>query len=208
MKNVHLLLSDKPSRLHEFGDIWFSHKEPTECFRNYNICITSDEEIKEGDKGWLLENNGITKNISQYDCTKGLGGIYPTDKKIILTTDQDLINDGVQAIDDEFLEWFVENPSCEFVPFITSTILDKSLYKTNIGFEGWRKENPKQETLEEAAENYYKQFENLPVIRFNAFIAGGKWQTERIFEWLSNKDYLSDDVKYIKKEWFEQFKKK
>jgi hypothetical protein len=69
-------------------------------------------------------------------------------------------------------------------------------------------ENPKQETLEEAAENYYKQFENLPVIRFNAFIAGGKWQTERIFEWLSNKDYLSDDVKYIKKEWFEQFKKK
>jgi hypothetical protein len=36
-------------------------------------------------------------------------------KKIILTTDQDLINDGVQAIDDEFLEWFVKNPSCESV---------------------------------------------------------------------------------------------
>jgi hypothetical protein len=36
-------------------------------------------------------------------------------KKIILTTDQDLIKDGVQAIDDEFLEWFVKNPSCEEV---------------------------------------------------------------------------------------------
>jgi hypothetical protein len=36
-------------------------------------------------------------------------------KKIILTTDQDLITDGVQAIDDEFLEWFVKNPSCEEV---------------------------------------------------------------------------------------------
>jgi hypothetical protein len=36
-------------------------------------------------------------------------------KKIILTTDQDLIKDGVQAIDDEFLEWFVKNPSCEWV---------------------------------------------------------------------------------------------
>jgi hypothetical protein len=35
--------------------------------------------------------------------------------KIILTTDQDLIKDGVQAIDDEFLEWFVKNPSCEEV---------------------------------------------------------------------------------------------
>ena len=36
-------------------------------------------------------------------------------KKIILTTNQDLIKDGVQAIDDEFLEWFVKNPSCEEV---------------------------------------------------------------------------------------------
>ena len=36
-------------------------------------------------------------------------------KKIILTTDQELISDGVQPIDDEFLEWFVKNPSCEEV---------------------------------------------------------------------------------------------
>lgn len=36
-------------------------------------------------------------------------------KKIVLTTDQDLIKDGIQAIDDEFLEWFVKNPSCESV---------------------------------------------------------------------------------------------
>jgi hypothetical protein len=35
--------------------------------------------------------------------------------KIILTTNKLLINDGVQAIDDEFLEWFVKNPNCEFV---------------------------------------------------------------------------------------------
>jgi flavorubredoxin len=39
--------------------------------------------------------------------------------KIILTTDGDLIKDGVQSIDDEFLEWFVENPSCEEVEVIT-----------------------------------------------------------------------------------------
>jgi hypothetical protein len=81
----------------------------------HHIYITTDVEIEEGDKGWLLENNDITKNINQYDCTNGLGGIYPTDKKIVLTTDQYLIKDGVQAIDDEFLEWFVNNPSCESV---------------------------------------------------------------------------------------------
>jgi hypothetical protein len=44
-------------------------------------------------------------------------------KEIILTTDQDLIKDGVQAIDDEFLEWFVQNPSCEVVK-IESTYKD------------------------------------------------------------------------------------
>jgi hypothetical protein len=36
-------------------------------------------------------------------------------KKIILTTDTGLIKNGIQAIDDEFLEWFVKNPSCEWV---------------------------------------------------------------------------------------------
>jgi hypothetical protein len=35
--------------------------------------------------------------------------------KIILTTNKLLIKDGVQAIDDEFLEWFVKNPNCEEV---------------------------------------------------------------------------------------------
>jgi hypothetical protein len=36
-------------------------------------------------------------------------------KKIILTTDETLIKDGVQEIDKEFLEWLDKNPSCEFV---------------------------------------------------------------------------------------------
>lgn len=36
-------------------------------------------------------------------------------KEILLSTDDQLIKDGVQKIDDEFLEWFVKNPSCEFV---------------------------------------------------------------------------------------------
>jgi ssDNA-binding Zn-finger/Zn-ribbon topoisomerase 1 len=36
-------------------------------------------------------------------------------KKIILTTDQGLIKNGVQSIENDFLEWFVQNPSCEWV---------------------------------------------------------------------------------------------
>jgi hypothetical protein len=36
-------------------------------------------------------------------------------KKTILTTDTELIKDGVQPIPENFLVWFVNNPSCEYV---------------------------------------------------------------------------------------------
>jgi hypothetical protein len=86
-----------------------------------NIYITSDEEIKEGD--WyisILENEVYkatkeTQNIMSVANLVGSTSYKKTHFKIILTTDQDLIEDGVQAIDDDFLEWFVKNPSCEEV---------------------------------------------------------------------------------------------
>jgi hypothetical protein len=81
------------------------------------IYITSDEEIKEGDWCYFKEDNSITKTKTKLYGM--LANSFKTDKKIILTTDQDLIKDGVQAIDDEFLEWFVKNPSCEFVEITT-----------------------------------------------------------------------------------------
>lgn len=83
-----------------------------------NIYITNDEEIKEGDfclnedgRGVVCEVNLIFENFDL--LLNGAVRIKSlTFKKIILTTDQDLIKDGVQPIDDEFLEWFVKNPSC------------------------------------------------------------------------------------------------
>jgi hypothetical protein len=110
MKNIHLLPTDKPSRLRydEYKVLWLS------CFSCYDeskqnkqhIYITSDEEIKEGDYFWKPDCNMIFK--AEYTPHKGC-------QKVILTTDADLIEDGVQAIEDEFLEWFVKNPSCESV---------------------------------------------------------------------------------------------
>jgi hypothetical protein len=76
---------------------------------NQNIYITSDEDIKEGD--WFLEKAGRQYPIHWNDVDK----LNRHCKKIILTTDPLL--DGVQAIDDEFLEWFTKNPSCEYVNF-------------------------------------------------------------------------------------------
>lgn len=97
MKNIFILSTDKPSML-------FYDKVENKLIKK-NICITSDEEIK--------VNDYITDGYLAWkwkDDSSLLGR-----KKVILTTDQDLIKDGVQAIDDEFLEWFVKNPSCEYI---------------------------------------------------------------------------------------------
>jgi hypothetical protein len=113
MKNIHLLPTDKPSRL--FVDIDNNKLKITqplsgEYMMNQNIYITSDEEIKEGDC-FLHPDNTVER------ASRNLDGIGV--KKIILTTDQNLIKDGVQAIDDTFLEWFVNNPNCEEVEIKT-----------------------------------------------------------------------------------------
>jgi hypothetical protein len=129
MKNLHLLPTEKPSRLFDFMTalVLLKKASPNDSGTNQNIYITSDEEIKVGDY-WIYicpingldygdNNNPIVKNNLLPTWFKKLHdkGNY---KKIILTTDQDLIADNVQAIDDEFLEWFVNNPSCESVETI------------------------------------------------------------------------------------------
>jgi hypothetical protein len=112
MKNIHVLPTDKPSRLHftKFEEeLIFTPKY--EKLNGINIYITSDEGIKDGDFIYSLGSDeiifvekGEASSLNKIVC-----------KKIILTTDQDLIKNGVQAIDDDFLEWFVNNPSCDEV---------------------------------------------------------------------------------------------
>ena len=114
MKNLFVLPTDKPSRLQlQMNGKYHLENSQTIALKSFhNICITDDSEIKDGD--WVLfKNNWIKKCNNEEEAE-----IYNNDDrifKIILTTDQDLIKDGVQAIHNEFLEWFVKNPSCEEV---------------------------------------------------------------------------------------------
>ena len=78
-----------------------------------HIYITSDEEIKKGDWFYCFQTNNSLKCFKKENSL--LNGYHTKYTKIILTTDIDLIKDGIQPIDDDFLEWFVKNPSCEFV---------------------------------------------------------------------------------------------
>ena len=84
---------------------WSLEKASNNGFKPQHIYITSDEEIKK-DEYYLGDDNHIYNLVTS---------VNNNGKKIILTTNQDLIYDGVQEIDDEFLEWFVKNPSCEFI---------------------------------------------------------------------------------------------
>lgn len=163
MKNIHIIPTDKPSIFYynEIHKNYFINKKIKMPHliedENQNIYITSDEEIKEGDWYYDITLEQIIRANVNSDHNAYIGSC----KKIILTTDLELQKDGVQAIDDEFLEWFVKNPSCEEVEFtrpnkckVVGCDLECILFKTceNI-YIGYKiiipKEEPKQETLEE-----------------------------------------------------------
>jgi hypothetical protein len=183
-RNLWVIPTDKPTCLYEMeGKFHLSDKfeKGNEFWHNQNIYITSDEEIKEGD--WFMSdfNSFPIHNIKELSEREGTLGWEQKDLKnnlkIILTTDQDLIKDGVQEISEDFLQWFVKNPSCEKVEtkvcnkILTSVIGGVDFYKIIIPQEepkqdcectdeclGYltknckRIEQPKQETLEEVAE--------------------------------------------------------
>ena len=235
MKNIHVLPTDKPSRLWmtKLGNLTRCHniKPIKEALgNNVNIYITSDEEIKVGD--WFLpqghinphklkEYNKINGDLESYN---GLCYDISKCKKIILTTDQDLVKDNVQAIDDDFLEWFVNNPSCEEVEVENKRIVIDDVnynfdvvdykYKIIIPKEEAKQEtleqidqnNPvtrgstalvyKQETIEEAAEKEYPTIHEQ--YQYDAFIEGAKWQQER--------SYSEEDFKLFARTYYREIK--
>lgn len=90
------------------------------------LYITSDEEIREGDYyiddlvhprlvTHPLQHSGHVYSSNIIQSNSGTTSPISTSKKIILTTNQDLIADGVQEIDNEFLKWFIKNSTREFV---------------------------------------------------------------------------------------------
>jgi hypothetical protein len=198
MKNLHLIRARESRLYYTISMSGYNLKlsatpiHQSSEVRPQNLYITNDEEIKEGD--WFISHlNEALKCTKKEDkfvwyerlTVEGVSKIPQpfsihinlNNKKIILTTDPDLIKDGVQAIDDEFLEWFVNNPSCEgvetFIFGFDDSIISHSKkykiiipkeepkdvvlgYKTSLDAQMLDKEEPKQETtLEEIAKKVY-----------------------------------------------------
>jgi hypothetical protein len=199
MKNIHVLSTDKPSRLWvnnlrrrlELDEFYSKHQ--TNIAKN--IYITNDELIKDDFRGWFIGQCGFHKKCVDTKIINNelylLDYLGNTDrliwcKKIILTTDLDLIADGVQAIDDEFLEWFIKNPSCELIEIQCRYNFyagqDLTHYKIIIP-----KEESKQSEIEQASielvqdgtiEGYYDTF---AYYEKKGFVKGVEWQQKRSY---------------------------
>jgi hypothetical protein len=231
MKNIFVLPTDKPSRLLQCLKVielldkkWLSPIGKV----NRNIYITDDSEIKVGD--WSYDSRGFVEKVDEsYD----LEVINALGKKIILTTDPQLIADGVQAIDDNFLEWFVKNPSCESVGFVVENYKEDEWVDDDFGgeiytfeYERYKiiipQEEPKQETLEEAVNAFKKtnvytneikqkqersySEEDLRTAYFSGIKTTGEgWNGEYAN---GNNPSIEEEFQEGFQEWFEQYKKK
>lgn len=119
MKNIHVLPTDEPTRIHNTFNILRLETgfELSPC--NLNLYITSDEKPKQNE--WYIYTDILSKLhirlFSDEGIRKGDDG-----KKIILTSDRDLINFGIQSLDDDFVKWFIKNPNCEEVEVVKENI--------------------------------------------------------------------------------------
>jgi len=251
MKNIHIIPTDKPSKIyskdHNYklanSTIAMDWYISSVGYKPQNIYITSDEEIKNGDSV-ILKNGRLTKAETRhgtlgFQTIDGIAFLYfqDGDKKIIITTDKYLIAVGVQAIPDEFLEWFVKNTRCESVK-VESVCLDETSFMYNIiTYEIIITEeeiNPfelpkalpddvfneflehKQETLAQAAQNYlHKVADGLRTTGYadEDFVEDAKWQAKNMYseeEVLEFLNFWTDASKEwgLASAWFEQFKKK
>ena len=140
MKNVYLLPTEKPSRLVQrriTKEIKTSSLDNPQLWNNINIYITSYKEIQDGDWCYDIIRETIWKKSKNLTCN---GSIY---KKIILTTDRDLIKDGVQAIDDDLLNYLYNNPNCEYIE--TYSLGVENVYTGESGHYKYEVDIPQEE---------------------------------------------------------------
>lgn len=184
MNNIHLIPTDKSSKLYlgnngnfVFGMMQTSIQSRNDDFTNQDIYITSDEEIKEEDWLFSTKTNNLFKAdsieyleshnmIEDFDKSFYINSKYA--KKIILTTNQDLIKGGIQPIDDEFLEWFVKNPNCEEIEVIplrksSGHYDEKEIWHWDfLAYKIIIPKEPKQETsIIEDLKDIYKHLEKM-----------------------------------------------
>ena len=214
MKNIYILPTDKPSRLvidTIENKLYYQpilHNKTVNVLTQ-NLYITSDEEIEDC---WVLNTH-----TNEVYFLKSYYGIQPITKKIILTTDLNLIDDGVQEITNTFAEWFVENPTCEYVevekyghtpeePYGYWIIISKEEPKQeNISFEPFDKE--KASSITKEGQKLIKQMQSV-MEQKDSKQEERMYSEEEVLELLLKSKIETSNLYYEDmKDWFEQNKK-
>lgn len=225
MKNIFVLPSERSSLY--FYDKELKYNLDGKAFKSdysgvnispQNIYITNSEEINKDTKPcWCINT---IKNTWNDDLIYYQGAMpqyhYIGFKKIILTSDPELIKNGVQEVSNEFLEWFVAKANDSGKP-IDIVEVRKEKYserfdndKSAIGdVSTWgnrwipiiptqeQKQDlhfafdvPKQETIEEVAHKYAREQPINKTSHMMGFIAGAKHQSEKMFVKVKNGELL------------------
>jgi Icc-related predicted phosphoesterase len=180
--------------------------------KNDLYIVSIIEDVSEND--YIITQDCRLVEVS-YLLSKDVQGGH----KVILTTNKFLIKDGVQAIDDNFLEWFCsKNGEVDFVEVSTESFcVVANSSDIDVHHHIIIPQEPKQETLEEVANEQWGNVHRAGVL---GFIEGANWQAKRMYseedcyntihnlmtDIKLNELVINDDIDL--KKWFEQFKKK
>ena len=211
MKNLYIIHTDKSSKLFidtENDELVFTNIG-VQNFMNQHLYIISDEEIKEGD--WVLfESSNIIRKSTDSTFVVGVNNIRVHGSagrkvyKIILTTDEELIADGIQVIDDEFLQWFVKNPSCVEVkirknPKVKAIVKDLGVKSFNNGYRIIKPKSELARKLKElldgmSQEEFDEEWKKVTDLKLEGPSIIPKDETEHLLSQETNKERLLQDV--------------
>lgn len=171
-RNIHILPTNRPSILHKaFNKLFITSIVPTiqseiyESIPQYIFITDNYSDIKEND--YIITKDGRLVQVS-YLLSKDVQGAT----KVVITSDPELIKDGIKEVSEGFVEWLVENPDCEYVQveidykkFKKGNITLSQCYEIEIPNEDkdflgrTYFDQLKQKAIEEEMEEYYKEVE-------------------------------------------------
>ena len=131
MKNIFLKETDQETNLYK-SDVGLFYTKDSYAWHwqsgrvNQFIYITNDEKIEDGN--WVFQEClNMPHRLIKTDAenVKVLNNLNKC-KKIILTTDQDLIKDGVQQVSSSFLSFYAENQP-DYVEIFETKVYNEAL---------------------------------------------------------------------------------
>ncbi len=198
MKRIVLLPTENPSVIYKRNDLNTYHLgdcvkcDPTDTLRtNYHMYIISDDDNLElGGYQFNSKYGDELQKTNQRDIDSRK--YWEADdyyiSKILLTTDLELVKDGIQEVPESFLNWFLENPSCEHVELKQEKlhpgeVMDDSYPKD---FLDYQIVLPEGESLIDAANeyaknDYTKSYDFSSDTLIEAFTEGANWQSHRMY---------------------------